>query len=98
RTAADNERIRRCAARVWPHVSCYASHDLEVALAAVELQDSPVQASAARNRTALVLVLSGTGSCCFGRSSDGKTAKVGGWGHVLGDKGSGYEIGLRSLK
>jgi N-acetylmuramic acid 6-phosphate etherase len=53
------------------------------------------------NRTGLiprVLVLSGTGSCCFGRTGDGKTAKVGGWGHVLGDKGSGFEIGLRALK
>jgi N-acetylmuramic acid 6-phosphate etherase len=45
-----------------------------------------------------VLVLSGTGSCCFGRTWDGKTAKVGGWGHILGDKGSGFEIGLRALK
>lgn len=45
-----------------------------------------------------VLVLSGTGSCCFGRTWNGKTAKVGGWGHVLGDKGSGFEIGLRALK
>ncbi|MEO8428487.1 MAG: BadF/BadG/BcrA/BcrD ATPase family protein, partial [Verrucomicrobiota bacterium] len=98
RTPADNERIRRCAARVWPRVPCYAGHDLEVALVAAELQDSHVQASAGRNRTAIVLVLSGTGSCCFGRASDGKTAKVGGWGHILGDKGSGYEIGLRSLK
>jgi len=24
--------------------------------------------------------------------------KVGGWGHVLGDKGSGYDIGLRALQ
>jgi N-acetylmuramic acid 6-phosphate etherase len=45
-----------------------------------------------------VLVLSGTGSCCFGRTCDGKTAKIGGWGHILGDKGSGFEIGLRALK
>jgi len=45
-----------------------------------------------------VLVLSGTGSCCFGRTWDGKTSKVGGWGHILGDKGSGFEIGLRALK
>ena len=45
-----------------------------------------------------VLILSGTGSCCFGVSEAGKKAKVGGWGHILGDKGSGYEIGLRGLK
>jgi N-acetylmuramic acid 6-phosphate etherase len=45
-----------------------------------------------------VLVLSGTGSCCFGRTWNGKTAKIGGWGQILGDKGSGFEIGLRALK
>src|SRR6266568_8847155 len=45
-----------------------------------------------------VLVLSGTGSCCFGKTANGRTAKVGGWGHILGDKGSGFEIGLRALK
>ncbi len=45
-----------------------------------------------------MLVLSGTGSCCYGRNDDGKTAKIGGWGHILGDKGSGFEIGLRALK
>ena len=45
-----------------------------------------------------MLVLSGTGSCCYGTTGGGKTAKVGGWGHILGDKGSGYEIGLRALK
>jgi N-acetylmuramic acid 6-phosphate etherase len=44
------------------------------------------------------LVLSGTGSCFFGRRPDGRTAKFGGWGHILGDKGSGFEIGLRALK
>src|SRR5439155_18434317 len=36
--------------------------------------------------------------CCYGQTPDGKTAKVGGWGHILGDKGSGFEIGLRALK
>jgi N-acetylmuramic acid 6-phosphate etherase len=42
--------------------------------------------------------LSGTGSCCFGRAPGGRTARVGGWGHIIGDKGSGYDIGLRGLK
>ncbi len=43
-------------------------------------------------------MISGTGSCCFGRATDGRTIKVGGWGHILGDQGSGYEIGLHALK
>lgn len=93
------QRIRAAAAKVWPGVLCRATHDLETALAA-----APVAAVCDRRRrlqsaaTTQVLVLSGTGSCCYGRHADGRTARFGGWGHLLGDKGSGYEIGLRALK
>ncbi len=91
RTEADRERIRAAAAKVWPNVPCYATNDLETALAA--------GATASHSKAAAqVLILSGTGSCCFGRMPDNRTARIGGWGHVIGDKGSGYEIGLRGLK
>mgnify|MGYP002628246360 FL=1 len=88
RTPADKLRLRRAATRAWPIATIHATNDLETALAA-DTQRKPA------NR---VLVLSGTGSCCFGQSPDGATAKIGGWGHILGDKSSGYEIGLRALK
>ena len=88
RTNSDKLRLRRAATRAWPSVAIHATNDLETALAA-DTQRKPA------NR---VLVLSGTGSCCFGQSPDGATAKIGGWGHILGDKSSGYEIGLRALK
>lgn len=88
RAESDRERIRRAAAKVWPKASCLATNDLETALMAEEQASSMPR----------VLVLSGTGSCFFGRTPDGETAKVGGWGHLLGDKGSGFEIGLRALK
>jgi glucosamine kinase len=42
-------------------------------------------------------VISGTGSNVFGVGSDGRCWRTGGWGHVLGDEGSGYWIGVRSL-
>ncbi|HSU54373.1 MAG TPA: N-acetylmuramic acid 6-phosphate etherase, partial [Candidatus Dormibacteraeota bacterium] len=45
-----------------------------------------------------VLIVSGTGSSCFAKGKQGRVIKVGGWGHILGDKGSGYEIGLRGIK
>ncbi len=88
RAESDLERIRRAAAKVWPKASCLATNDLETALMAEEQPSSMPR----------VLVLSGTGSCFFSRTPEGKNAKVGGWGHVLGDKGSGFEIGLRALK
>ena len=89
RTEAHRQRILRLAARVWPGVPCYATNDLETALAA----EPPARAAAVR-----VLVLSGTGSCCFGRSDDGRTAKSGGRGHIIGDRGSACDIGQRGLR
>jgi len=89
RTEADQERLRRAASRVWPAIPCVATNDLETALAAAPLPRRPV---------ARVLVLSGTGSCCFGRALDGRTAKVGGRGHVIGDRASACDIGLRALR
>ena len=89
RTETDAERLRRAASRIWPEIPCVATNDLETALAAVPLSKVP---------STRVLVLSGTGSCCFGRSSDGRTAKVGGRGHVIGDRSSACDIGLRALR
>jgi glucosamine kinase len=42
-------------------------------------------------------VISGTGSNVFGVGGDGRSWRAGGWGHVLGDEGSGHWIGVRSL-
>lgn len=89
-TESDRERIRAAAGKVWPKTPCYATNDLETALAAVETKGPPPPVQ--------VLILSGTGSCCFGRAHDNRTARSGGWGHLLGDRGSGYEIGLHGLK
>jgi N-acetylmuramic acid 6-phosphate etherase len=91
RSEVDWDRIRVAAKKVWPQIPCYATNDLETALAAGEEKSG--QAPQTR-----VLVLSGTGSCCYGRTATGKVSKIGGWGHILGDKGSGYEIALRALK
>lgn len=44
-----------------------------------------------------IIVISGTGSICFGRNSSGEVCRAGGWGHILGDEGSGYDIGRRAL-
>ncbi len=86
-------RIRAASAHVWRNVPCHATHDLETALAAADLKLKTQDSSLPQ-----VLILSGTGSCCYGRTPNGRTARFGGWGHLLGDKGSGYEIGLRALK
>jgi N-acetylglucosamine kinase-like BadF-type ATPase len=45
-----------------------------------------------------ILVVAGTGSSAFARNSEGRTARAGGWGHILGDEGSGYALGLAALR
>ena len=45
-----------------------------------------------------VALISGTGSVCLGRNADGKSARVGGWGPLLGDEGSGYHIASLALR
>lgn len=44
-----------------------------------------------------LILISGTGSVLFGKSGN-KIYRVGGWGRILGDEGSGYWIGLQALK
>lgn len=48
-----------------------------------------------------VAVIAGTGSNVFGVGGTGADARpwrVGGWGHLLGDEGSGYWLGVQSIK
>jgi N-acetylglucosamine kinase-like BadF-type ATPase len=45
-----------------------------------------------------VVIISGTGSIAYGRNSRNEGARAGGWGHVLGDEGSGYWIGRAALR
>lgn len=42
-------------------------------------------------------LIAGTGSICLGCSRDGKMVRAGGWGHLIGDEGSGYAIGRDAL-
>lgn len=51
------------------------------------------------------LLNAGTGSIAYARARSGRSARAGGWGHILGDEGSAYRIafdalsrGLRSME
>jgi glucosamine kinase len=41
--------------------------------------------------------IAGTGSNVFGVGEGGRSWRVGGWGHLLGDEGSGYWLGIKSI-
>ncbi len=44
-----------------------------------------------------VVVISGTGAVAYGRNANGRAAKTGGWGYIMGDEGSGYSIGRAAM-
>lgn len=45
-----------------------------------------------------IMIICGTGSNCFGINEKGKEAKANGWDYILGDEGSGYEVGIKALR
>lgn len=45
-----------------------------------------------------IVLNAGTGSIAFGRASDGKTARSGGLGPLIGDEGSAFWVGREYLK
>lgn len=44
------------------------------------------------------LLIAGTGSIAFGRTREGRTARAGGWGHLLGDEGSAFWIAFQAIR
>jgi N-acetylglucosamine kinase-like BadF-type ATPase len=45
-----------------------------------------------------VAAIAGTGSNVFGVGPSGRSWRTGGWGHLLGDEGSGYWLGIESIR
>ena len=45
-----------------------------------------------------VVATAGTGSSIYGRTRQGEPLQAGGWGHILGDEGSAYDIAVRGLR
>ncbi len=45
-----------------------------------------------------IVLIAGTGSIALGRDHQGTLARAGGWGHIIGDEGSGYDIGRQAAQ
>jgi N-acetylmuramic acid 6-phosphate etherase len=86
RTTADRSRARALAERVWPGIPAHVGSDMDSALAA-----------AFGPHGSGIAIISGTGSCVCGRNGS-QVARAGGWGHLLGDHGSGYWIAVTGLR
>jgi glucosamine kinase len=59
--------------------------------------DADLLLSALYNTVGVALI-AGTGSIALGRDASGKTTRAGGWGHLIGDEGSGYDLGRQGLQ
>lgn len=45
-----------------------------------------------------LILIAGTGSIAFAHNGKGKHARVGGWGHEVGDEGGGFWIGKEAIR
>jgi N-acetylglucosamine kinase-like BadF-type ATPase len=62
------------------------------------VHDALIALDAAYDADSGLIVIAGTGSVALARTVDGALLRVGGWGHLLGDPGSGYAIGQAGLR
>lgn len=60
------------------------------------VEDSLAALAAAHEGKDGIVIIAGTGSNCLG-THDGKVTKAGGWGYLIGDEGSAYDISKRAL-
>ena len=85
--AAQNpDWLRNVLTSVLSHAQITVAPDYEIALIG------------AHGKRYGMLVLSGTGSVAFGIDASGESAHSGGGGYLLDDGGSGYWLGLETLK
>ena len=63
----------------------------------VVVNDALIALAAGARDAPGIVIIAGTGSIVYGRSADGEAARAGGWGHMIGDEGSGYWIGREAL-
>src|SRR5919202_847998 len=61
------------------------------------VNDALIALVAGARDAAGIVIVAGTGSIVYGRNSSGESARAGGWGHMIGDEGSGYWIGREAL-
>ncbi len=86
-TPADKNVVASWVADALPGTPCEVDNDAIMALAAANGGD-----------LFGIVVVSGTGMIVIGVNRSGQRRRVGGWGPLLGDQGSGFAIGSAALK
>jgi N-acetylmuramic acid 6-phosphate etherase len=84
-TLEDQRRLERLVRECWPAAKIVVGSDRDSAIA-----------TAFRGEDGIV-VIGGTGAAVHGRRM-GRVEKAGGWGHVVGDRGGGYDLARQALR
>ncbi len=82
---AGRRRLERLLARLLPGTTITVVHDARLVLAAAGLDSG-------------IALISGTGSVAYGRDRDGREARAGGWGWLVGDDGSAAWIAREAAR
>ncbi|HHV54808.1 MAG TPA: hypothetical protein GXX55_05100 [Firmicutes bacterium] len=61
------------------------------------VNDAAIVLAAGRTEGAVAALVAGTGSIVYAETPEGQVVRVGGWGPIIGDEGSGYDLGRRAL-
>ena len=74
-------------------------HTSEISVNFIEVvNDAQIALEGALNGKPGTIIIAGTGSVLLGKDNSKKLYKIGGYGKLIGDEGSGYSIGLKGLK
>lgn len=79
------DRLRALIERLQPDCRVMVVHDTRLVLAAAGLE-------------AGIVLIAGTGSVAYARTDDGREARRGGWGWMIGDEGSGVWIAREAAR
>jgi N-acetylmuramic acid 6-phosphate etherase len=84
-TEPDRRKLERLARSLWPQAGIRVGSDRQSGFAAAFGDGDGIA------------VIAGTGSAVTGRNASNEDG-AGGWGHLLGDSGGGYDLAIRALR
>lgn len=70
----------------------------KIAARAAIMNDGEIVLAAGSPENWGVALIAGTGSIAWGKSRQGKIARAGGWGYLIGDEGSGFDLARSALR
>lgn len=82
----------------WKIVPKFIREEIKFCEMITVVHDSVIALYGATGGAPGLIVEAGTGSFAAGLNKRGEIKRVGGWGHIIGDEGSAYEIGRQALK